>query len=170
MSAFENVHSIELPEEWRTADVNPRFVEVVGTVDLPRGRQAVIVMLMLTDGTNIIAISWDRGTRFVRATAHTNWAIEEKFIGASPAADEGVLLEAWKSAVELLSGSVKDTRAEIAADPEAAELRGLAVAVVSDPVAMDYAWEHYEHRDRMTRDQFEELMRELAYGGEAGAS
>lgn len=145
---------IELPEPWRTADFRPGFVKPLGEAQLPRNRSALLVMAMLKDGTNVLALTWDRGARLARVCPDTDWALEERFTGRPPGAGEGILVELWRIGIDAVVASGKAAHAEMAT-PDFKPTP--AVFCLSRPDVLDEAYEEYCARALapVTREQFE---------------
>jgi hypothetical protein len=157
--------SIELPEAWQTAPFDPAMTEVIAEVTLPKGRTALLVVNMLEDGTNVLALTWDRGVRLARIAA-PDWKVEERFTGRPPGPGEGALIGAWRVGIESLMRSAREAAAEEAADPEGSAERSRALWVLRHPDALAAAWEAFcaEHDGRppVTRELFEEGVKLLA--------
>jgi hypothetical protein len=154
--------TIELPEAWRTAPFRPAFIEVLAEVELPRGRTALIVMGLLKDGTNILALTWDRGTRLARTCPDNGWALEERFTGPPPGRREGALIKAWQVGIEAMIQAGKDAQAEMS---EPGWEPTPAVFVMNNEDALEAAWQEYQQQEDatpLTREQFEAGIELLA--------
>jgi hypothetical protein len=152
----------ELPEEWRTAEIRTTFVKVVGQVELPRGRAALGVMVLLKDGTNVFALTWDKGTRLARVCPDTDWALEERFTGRPPGPGEGVILKLWKLGIDSMiraGHEVKEEMAQPGWRPPPAQF------VMTSPEALAIAYQTYcanPTAPPMTREEFERGVELLA--------
>lgn len=145
--------TVELPAEWQTAPFRPNFCEPIGEIKLPRGRSALLTLGLLKDGTNVLALSWDRGTRLARVSPDTGWALEERFTGRPPGPGEGALLKAWRSAIDALVQAGKDAAAELAS-PDFTPTP--AVFCMNDEAALDAAYAAYcERAEPVSREVFE---------------
>lgn len=169
MSAYAHPDlTIELPPAWRTADFDPHMIEVVAEADLPKGRKALVVMAMLKDGTNVLALAWDRGTRLARS-APPDWKVEEHFTGRPPGPGEGTLITAWRLGVESMLAARTEAEADEARDPEGTDLRAMALFVSRHPDALDTAWQTYAEQHGgeppLTRELFELGVQAIAEGG-----
>jgi hypothetical protein len=77
--------------------------------DLARLRQGV-----LTDGTNLIGVSWEGGGQHVaRAGPATGWATEERIDPAAPKWSRSI----WALVIDALIGAHHDTVAELGEPP-----------------------------------------------------
>lgn len=162
--------TVALPEAWGTAEFDPHFCEVIAEAELPRGRSALVVMAMLVDGTNLLALAWDRGTRLARM-APPDWKLEERFTGRPPGPGEGLLIKAWAIGLDCMLKARGDAERAQATDPEW-EDRARALRVARTPEMLDAAWAAYQERDdvpAISRDDFAEALNLYARGGAADA-
>jgi hypothetical protein len=150
---------VELPEEWQTAPWRPGFMRVLAEVTLPRKRQALLVMGLLKDGTNIIALTWDRGQRLARLNPGIDAGLDERFSGRPPGPGEGVLIRAWRVGIQALVHAGKAAAADIAAG----DIPAVAF-VLADDDALEHAYEAYCASDgpTLSREEFEILVEHLA--------
>jgi hypothetical protein len=111
VAAFE----IQWPDGWITAE--PKAVNVWQVERVPDGL-AVLVGALLTDGSNLGALVWPRGSRFVRHSPTTDWAIEERF-DHEPlnGEDEVVIGRMWRVQMEALVAAVKLAEQELGGRP-----------------------------------------------------
>lgn len=91
--------TVELPPEWKTADWSVDHIAPIAEADLAYGK-ALLVMAMLNDGTNILALTWPSGQRLARMSPETGFAIEERFTGRSPQSGAAKIDEVWRLGVE----------------------------------------------------------------------
>lgn len=84
--------------------------EIVAAHQLDDGAYGVIAGGVLSDGTNVLGMSFPRGQRLMRISPDTDWAIEERFDGETPSA---VLLEVWPKVVESMRLGMQDAREEL---------------------------------------------------------
>lgn len=155
--------TIELPEAWRSAPFRPGFVKVLGEVTLPRGRTALLVMALLKDGTNVLALTWDRGARLARTSPDTGWALEERFTGRPPGRGEGALIQVWKVGIDAVIKAGKEAQTDLANGWEP----GPATWCITHQESLDAAYEAYTAREDVppiTREEFEYLAEVLAAG------
>lgn len=146
--------TIELPETWQTAPFRPGFIKVIGEAQLPRGRSALLVMGLLKDATNVVALTWDRGARLARVSPDTGWALEERFTGRPPGPGEGILIKLWKIGIDAMVHAGQQTRIDMA-DPDFEP--GPAAYCLSNDDALDKAYEMYceSGAPHVTREAFE---------------
>lgn len=116
----EPTWTVDLPQEWRTAP--PAMIDLIATGKLAGG-DALLVSMLLADGTNIMAVTWPGGQRLVRMGLPINWAVQEHYDGELPA-DEGaaVVERLWCVAVRALVQGKADTIADL---PDVAAKLGL---------------------------------------------
>lgn len=159
--------TLDIPEAWQTADIRPAFTKPIVEVKLPKGRAGLVVLTMLKDGTNIVALTWDRGQRFARIGAPTNGKLEERFTGRPPGAGEGNIVKAWRRAVDALLSASKEAKDYVSFNP-AVDGDLAAVACMHDPVMLDKAYEIYCDRsdargeDPVSHEVFEQGIEILA--------
>lgn len=101
------VHEVEFPKEWSTSE--PVLVSPLATEKVGRRGEALLVVVLFGDGTNIVALTWPGGQALARTSFETGWSIEERFDGEkSPGEAGGVVERMWRMAVDALVGAVRD--------------------------------------------------------------
>jgi hypothetical protein len=103
----QHIGTVDWPEEWMTADV--QFAAVLSTAALPDGN-AVLMIGMLQDGTNLLGLSYPGGQRLLRSCEANGWALEERFAGR-PRTDRPIK-RMWKVAVESIVQALAEARAD----------------------------------------------------------
>lgn len=104
---------VEVPEDWRTAQVIRRTMpqvlqhEVTGTV-------AIVVSSVLADGTNFYGYAWVEGSRVARVGPITDWKPEVRFMRDLPEDETDVerIEEMWQLIVEGLLDAVQFAKDE----------------------------------------------------------
>lgn len=89
---------VEIPKAWQTAGVQFAVPAMTG-VDSLAG--LIVLSIVLTDGTNLIVLHFERTTRWMRMGIPTSWRVEELYEGQPPRAEVADTIdETWHSLLE----------------------------------------------------------------------
>lgn len=110
-SGVDDRWDLKLPPEWKTSEW--RAAAPMGELELPNGRRALLISVLLVDGSSVNALIYPGGQRLARTSPHNDWATEERYVGRAPT---GVAARRIKHAWKVVLESMTWAR-EAAADP-----------------------------------------------------
>lgn len=108
MNAGKLVGTIALPPEWAAGATITR-VEPVARADVVGG-MALLVMVMLSDDSNIMALTYPKGCAHLRI-APMGTVVEMLISGDQPASDP-IVEKMWGVAIESMNGALDAAREE----------------------------------------------------------
>jgi hypothetical protein len=101
---------VDLPPEWKTGEWH--VIDPVAQVKHGPG-DALAVLCVLSDGTNVGALTWPGGQALMRTGPPTAYAMEERFDGQSPREAGGKVAEVWTLLTDCLIAAVRAAEREL---------------------------------------------------------
>jgi sugar lactone lactonase YvrE len=109
---------VRLPQDWLTR-LNADGPQGATFVSQPRryrdesnGAECMMAGLCTDgDGTNFWAVQWPGGGRYLCLSPHTNWAIEERYVGQLTRRYRAVVEQVWKTLMASAINANRQARA-----------------------------------------------------------
>jgi hypothetical protein len=110
-AAAAEPHLIAIPDEWKTSDVAAVRTDAAFTT--PSGASVAILSVLLRDGSNIYVLDWGAGQRLCHLGAAFGFALEERYVGEPPAAEDADgIAELWRRLLASVIEAGHETEAD----------------------------------------------------------